>query len=96
MTEEEKQELEAFRREKREQVQRERAAAVLEAAGIPVSFAPLLTGEDDAGTDARTEVFRGVYHDVLEEEIRRRLPQEPPAMTPPSSRRAERGVRRIR
>lgn len=96
MTDEEKQELEALRREKREQVQRERAAAVLEAAGIPVSFAPLLAGENDAGTDARAEAFRNVYHDVLEEEIRRRLPQEPPAMTPPTPRRAERGVRRIR
>lgn len=96
MTEEERQELEALRREKRERTQRERAEAALRDAGIPAAFAPLLTGEDDGGTDARTEAFRTVYQEILAEEVRRRLPREAPDLMPPTPKRAERGVRRIR
>lgn len=95
MTEEERQELEALRREKQERVQRERAAEALAGAGVPVSFAPLLAGADDGGTDERTAAFCTAYQEALAEEVRRRLPREAPAMTPPAPKRAERGVRRI-
>lgn len=96
MTEEEKQELEALRREKQERVQRERAAEALAGAGVPVSFAPLLAGADDGGTDQRTAAFCAAYQEALAEEVRRRLPGRAPDLTPPAPRRAERGVRRIR
>lgn len=96
MTEEEKQELEALRREKQERAQRERAEAALTGAGIPTAFAPLLAGGDDEGTDARTARFCAAYQEALAEEIRRRLPRDAPDLTPPAPRRAERGVRRIR
>lgn len=96
MNEEELRELETLRQEKRRRVQEERARAALEAAGAPAAFAPLLAGEDDGGTDRRTEAFRAVYQEALAEELRKRLPREPPVMDSPPPRRAERGVRRLR
>lgn len=96
MTEEERQELELLRREKRERAQRERAASALEAAGVPASFASLLAGEDDGGTDRRTADFCAAYQEALAEEVRRRLPREVPVTAPPAPKRAERGVRRLR
>lgn len=95
MTEEEKQELEALRKEKRERAQRERAEAALREAGVPAAFAPLLAGEDDGGTDRRTEAFCAAYQEALAEEVRRRLPREAPPMDAPAPKRAERGVRRL-
>lgn len=96
MTEDERQELEALRLEKRQAEQRARARTALEEAGIPVSFAPLLAGEDDGGTDQKTEAFRAAYQAALAEEVRRRFPQRPPEEAVPALPRARRGVRRIR
>lgn len=96
MNEEEKQELEALRKEKQERVQQERAQKALAAAGVPISFAPLLAAADDNGTDQRTTEFCAAYQKALADEVRLRLPQEAPAMTPPPVRRPERGIRRIR
>lgn len=96
MTEEEKQELEMLRMEKQQRTQRERAQAALEAAGVPVSFAALLAGADDQDTDRRTEQFRAAYQAALAEDVRKRLPQQPPVVTAPAPQRAKRGVQRIR
>lgn len=96
MNEEEKKELEVLRKEKQERVQRERAEKALAVAGVPVSFASLLAAADDDSTDRRTEAFCAAYQKALAEEVRLRLPQEAPAMTPPPVRHPERGIRRIR
>ena len=96
MTEEEKKELETLREEKRKQVQQARARETLEAAGIPASFASLLAGGDDADTDQRTRDFCAVYQTVLSEDVRKRLPQQPPMVTPPSPQKPKRGIQRIR
>lgn len=96
MTEEEKRELETLRREKRQRAQEARARAALEAAGISPDFAALLAGEDDAGTDRRAEAFRAAYQSALAEDVKKRLPEGPPALEAPAPRRAERGIRRIR
>ncbi|MBE6995183.1 MAG: DUF4355 domain-containing protein [Ruminococcaceae bacterium] len=96
MTEEEKQELEALRLEKHQRIQQSRAQTALEAAGIPTAFSSLLVGADDRDTDARTEQFCSAYQAALTEDVRKRLPQQPPLMTPPTPQRLPRGVRRIR
>ena len=96
MTEEEKQELESLRAEKRQQVQQTRARAALETAGIPVSFASLLAGGDDADTDRRAQDFCAAYQAALSEDVRKRLPQQPPVVTSPEPRRTRRGIQRIR
>lgn len=96
MTEEEKKELEALRREKRQRAQQSRAQAALEAAGVPASFAPLLAGMDDGDTDKRAKAFCSVYQAALQEDVKKRLPQSAPVVEAPAPRRAERGVRRIR
>lgn len=96
MTEDEKRELEMLRREKRQQVQQTRARAALETAGVPVSFASLLAGSDDSDTDQRTQDFCAAYQAVLSEDVRKRLPQQPPVVTPPAPKRARRGIQRIR
>lgn len=96
MTEEEKQELEALRLEKRQAVQRQRAQAALETAGVPVSFAALLAGADDGDTDQKTEQFCAAYQAALAEDIRKRLPQQAPVVQPPAAQRKNRGIRRIR
>ena len=96
MTEEEKQELETLRREKHQRTQQARAQAALEAAGVPQSFAVLLVGADDHDTDKRAEQFCAVYQAALAEDIRKRLPQQPPVVTPPTPKRVKRGIQRIR
>ena len=97
MNEEELQELETLREEKRQRVQRERAAAALKDAGVPDSFAALLAGADDADTDRRAADFCSVYQQAMSEGIRRRLPDTPPQMTPASApARPRRGVQRLR
>lgn len=96
MTEEEKQELEALRKEKRQQAQQARAQAALEAARVPVAFAPLLAGADDADTDKKTEQFCDAYQAALEEDIRKRLPIQSPVVTPAVPQRPKRGVQRLR
>lgn len=96
MTEEEKQELETLRKEKHQRLQQSRAQAALEAAGVPASFASLLAGTDDSDTDQRTRDFCTAYQAALTEDVRKRLPQQTPVVTPPAPQRARRGVRRIR
>lgn len=81
MKPEELQELETLRAEKRARVQQERAAAALNAAGVPEGFALLLTGGDDAETDARVQQFCCLYQTALAQDVSRRLPEKPPAMT---------------
>lgn len=96
MTEEEKQELETLRQEKRQRVQQQRAREALAAAGAPETFAGLLAGADDADTDRRAKEFCDAYQASLAEDIRRRLPQQPPVVLSPSPRRPQRGIQRIR
>ena len=96
MTEEEKQELEALRQEKHQRTQSERARAVLEINGVPGSFAALLIGADDAETDSKTAQFCTAYQAALTEDVRKRLPQQGPVVTPPVPQRARRGIQRIR
>ena len=96
MTEEEKQELETLRQEKHQRTQQTRAQAVLETAGVPASFAPLLVGADDQDTDQRAAQFCTAYQAALAEDVRRRLPQQPPVVTPPAPQRIRRGIQRIR
>lgn len=97
MTQEELQELETLREEKRVRLQRERAEAALQEAGVPVDFAPLLAGADDEDTDRRAGVFCAAYQKAITDGVRERLPQQPPQMTPPSAPpRPRRGVQRLR
>ena len=96
MTEDEKKELESLRKEKQQRLQQSRARAALETAGIPVSFATLLAGGDDSDTDQRTQDFCAAYQAALAEDVRKRLPQQPPVVTPPAPKRARRGIQRIR
>ena len=93
MTEQEQQELEMLRKEKRQRTQRQRAQAT---AGVPVSFAALLAGEDDGDTDQRARDFCAAYQAALAEDIRGRLPQQPPVVTPPAAPRPRRGIQRLR
>lgn len=96
MTEEEKKELETLREEKRQRVQQARAREALEAAGVPASFASLLAGEDDADTDQRARDFCAAYQAALSEDVRKRLPQQAPVVTPPTPQRPRRGIQRVR
>lgn len=96
MTEEEKKELETLREEKRQRTQQARAQAALETAGIPAAFASLLAGGDDADTDKRTQDFCAAYQTALSEDVRKRLPQQAPVVTPPAPQRPRRGIQRIR
>ncbi len=96
MTEQEQQELETLRQEKRQRLQQQRAQAALETAGVPQSFAALLAGTDDSDTDRRTADFCAAYQAALAEDIRQRLPQQPPVVTPPVPQRPRRGIQRIR
>lgn len=96
MTDEEKKELEALRAEKHEREQTARASAALDAAGVPQSFAPLLIGSDDADTDQRVRDFCGAYQMSLTEDIKKRLPEQPPTLTAPLPQRPKRGIQRIR
>lgn len=96
MNEQEKQELEQLRAEKRRREQTQRAHAALETAGIPTAFAELLCGADDADTDHRAEQFCKTYQSALTEDIRQRLPQQPPMVAAPSAPRPHRGIQRLR
>ena len=96
MTEDEKKELEFLREEKRQREQQARARATLETAGVPVSFAVLLAGEDDSDTDQRANDFCAVYQAALAEDLRKRLPQQPPVLMPSAPKRPRRGIQRIR
>ena len=96
MTEDEKRELETLRQEKMQRAQQARARAALETAGVPVSFASLLAGGDDEDTDRRAQDFCAAYQAALAEDVRKRLPQQPPVVTPPAPKRARRGIQRIR
>ena len=96
MTEEEKLELESLRQEKHQRTQTERARAALEVSGVPGNFAALLVGSDDADTDSKTAQFCAAYQAALSEDVRKRLPQQAPVMTPPVPQRARRGIQRIR
>lgn len=97
MTEEEKQELELLRREKQQRTQTQRAETALTQAGVPVRFAPLLVGTCETETDERTAQFCAAYRDALAEDVRSRLPQQPPVVTPPQqTQRPRRGIQRLR
>lgn len=96
MTEEEKQELETLRQEKRQRTQQARAQAALEAAGIPASFSSILVGADDHDTDQRAQQFCSAYQAALAEDVRKRLPQQAPVVTPPAPKRVRRGIQRVR
>lgn len=96
MTEEEKQELDALRKEKHHRTQQTRAEDVLKKAGIPAAFAPLLVGTDDVGTDTKTEQFCAAYQAAVAADIRNRLPQQAPIVTPPVPARERRGIHRVR
>ena len=96
MNEEEMQELQQLRAEKTARVQTERAAAALESAGAPRDFAPLLSGGDDTETDRRVAEFCTMYQSTLAADVKRRLPAQPPVLTPPAPPRPARGVRRLR
>lgn len=96
MNDEEMKELEALRAEKRKREQTARAASALENANVPQGFAALLVGSDDADTDSRVQEFCAAYQASLTEDIKKRLPSQPPAMTSPLPRRVKRGVQRLR
>lgn len=96
MTDEEKKELEALRAEKHSREQAERARAALSTAGVSVGFAALLIGTDDADTDQRVRDFCGAYQASLTEDIKKRLPEQPPTLTAPLPQRPKRGIQRIR
>ena len=96
MTEEEKKELEALRAEKHSREQTARATAALEAAGVSAGFAALLVGADDADTDQRVQSFCAAYQSSLSEDLRKRLPEQPPTLTSPLPQRPKRGIQRIR
>lgn len=96
MTDEERQELETLRTEKNHRQQMERAEAALCAAGVAKSFAPLLIGDNDDDTNRRVQEFCAAYQASLTEDIKKRLPQQPPTMTAPLPQRPRRGIQRLR
>lgn len=96
MNDEEMKELEELRSEKRSREQTQRAVSALEAAHVPQSFAALLVGSDDADTDKRVQEFCAAYQSSLTEDIKKRLPTQPPVMTAPAPQRAKRGICRLR
>ncbi len=96
MTDEEKKELETLRAEKHDREQTARAAAALRTAGISAGFAALLVGGDDADTDKRVQDFCAAYQSSLTEDIKKRLPEQPPMITTPLPQRPKRGIQRIR
>lgn len=96
MTDEELQELDELRREKHLRTQHERARQALEAAGISAAFSDFLIGEDDTATDQRAEAFISAYQAAISDDVRRRLPQQSPVLTPPAPCRGKRGIQRVR
>lgn len=95
MTEEELQELEALRQEKRTRQQLQLAEEALKSAGVSPAFAALLTGEAEEDTTRRVEEFCRAYSEALAEDVRRRLPQQPPVVTAPGAPRPRRGIHRM-
>lgn len=96
MTDEEMQELETLRREKAAREQTQRAKAALDTARVPAEFATLLIGENDDDTDNRTSAFITTYQSALSQDVRSRLPETAPMVTPPMPKRAKRGIQRLR
>lgn len=96
MTDEEMRELEALRAEKHNREQAERARAALDVAGVSAGFAALLIGSDDADTDRRVQDFCAAYQSSLTEDIKKRLPEQPPTITAPLPQRPKRGIQRLR
>lgn len=96
MTDEEMKELEALRAEKQRREQTEHASAALSAAGVSTGFAALLCGGDDADTDRRVQEFCASYQASLGEDIKKRLPEQPPTLTAPLPQRPKRGIQRLR
>lgn len=96
MNDEEMKELEALRAEKHTREQTARAMSALENANVPQGFASLLVGSDDADTDKRVQEFCAAYQSSLTEDIKKRLPAQPPVMTSPLPQRPKRGVQRLR
>lgn len=88
--------MEALRAEKHSREQTERARAALSTAGVSVGFAALLVGADDADTDRRVQNFCAAYQESLAEDIKKRLPEQPPTLTAPLPQRPRRGIQRIR
>lgn len=95
MTDEERQELETLRAEKLAREQTARATAALAEAGVSAGFAALLTGRDDADTDARVAEFCEAYRASLSSDISARLPDRAPTLASPPPARVERGVKRL-
>ena len=56
----------------------------------------MLIGSDDADTDQRVRDFCGAYQASLTEDIKKRLPEQPPTLTAPLPQRPKRGIQRIR
>lgn len=96
MTDEEMKELEQLRAEKCSREQTQRASDALGKAGVPQEFAPVLIGADDGETDKKVQSFCAVYQTKLSDDIKKRLPAQPPAMTAPLPQRSKRGVQRLR
>lgn len=96
MTDEEMKELEALRAEKRSREQTQRASDALGKAGMPQEFASVLIGADDAETDQKVQSFCAVYQSRLSDDIKKRLPAQPPVVTAPAPQRAKRGITRLR
>lgn len=96
MTDEEMKELKQLRSEKRSREQTQRASDALQKAGVPQEFASILVGSDDGETDKKVQSFCAVYQSKLSSDIRKRLPEQPPAMTSPLPQRPKRGVQRLR
>lgn len=96
MNEQERQELETLRQEKRMRQQEQRARAALEEAGVPLSFAPLLSGCDDEDTDRRTKTFCEAYAQALTNDIKSRLPKEAPVVADTPAPRPRRGIQMVR
>ena len=69
---------------------------LLAAALVSAGFAALLIGSDDADTDRRVQDFCAAYQSSLTEDIKKRLPEQPPTITTPLPQRPKRGIQRIR
>lgn len=96
MTDEEMKELEALRAEKRSREQTQRASEALNRAGVPQEFANVLIGVNDAETDQKVQSFCAVYQSKLSDDIKKRLPEQPPVITAPAPKRPRRGIQRLR
>lgn len=96
MTDEEKQDLEALRKEKDRCTHEQRVQKILEAAGISSPFADLLAGSNAVDTGKQRKRCCPAYQAVLAENIRFRLPEKPPVVTSIMSAWLSRDTQRIR